>query len=128
MNFPIQFGFPQIVLLLIALSGFALFVHAAHSLLRGEKHYGRLNDEEKELYYKHGHLPRHRRLRLKRGLSGVLMIILAISLLWLTFLTQAYLGLTSDILVARVKATSIANSPTGQPCWRREMAAAARCR
>ncbi|MEO7021837.1 MAG: hypothetical protein ABI234_16920 [Ktedonobacteraceae bacterium] len=115
MNFPIQFGLPQIILLLLALGGFALFVHAAHSLLRGEKHYGRLNAEEKEIYYKSGHLPRHKRLRLRRGMSGVLMIILAISLLWLTFLVQAYLGLTSDIVVARVKATSIANSPTGQP-------------
>lgn len=107
MNFPIQFGAPQIVLLLIALGGFALFVHAAHSLLRGEKHYGRLSAEEKEIYREFGRLPRRRRLRLRRGLSGVTLIILAISLLWLTFLVQEYLGLTSDIPVAHVVATSL---------------------
>lgn len=115
MNFPIQFGFPQIVLLLIALSGFALFVHAGHSLIRGEKHYGRLSPEEKEIYYRHGRLPRRKRLRLRRGLSGVLLIAVAVSLLWLTFLVQTYLGLTSDIRVAQVKALPIANSPNGIP-------------
>lgn len=109
MNFPIQFGLPQIILLLIALGGFALFVHAAHSLLRGEKHYEsrRWTIEEKEAYYQFGRLPRRRHLRLRRGLSGVLLIAVAVSLLWLTFLVQAYLGLTSDIPVAHVVATSL---------------------
>lgn len=111
MNFPIQFGAPQIILLLIALGGFALFVHAAHSLLRGEKHYNQKywTAEEKEAYYESNHrrLPRRRHLRLRRGLSGVLLIAVATSLLWLTFLVQAYLGLTSDIPVAHVVATSL---------------------
>lgn len=109
MTFPFQFGLPQFILVLIALLGFAMFVHAAHSLLRGEKHYGRLGltAEEKENYYRYGHLPRRRRLRLRRGLSGILLLAISVSLLWLTFLVQAYLGLTSDIPVAHVVATSL---------------------
>jgi hypothetical protein len=109
MTVPFTFGFPQIILLLIALGGFALFVYAAHSLLRGEKHYGRLTDEEKEIYYLHGRLPRRRRLRWKHGMSGILLLALAVSILWMTFLIQSYLGLTSDIRVAQVKALTIAN-------------------
>lgn len=115
MNFPVQFGAPQIILLFIALGGFALFVHAAHSLLRGEKHYERLSAEEKEIYYRTGRLPRRRRLRVRRGLSGIILIVIAVSLLWLTFLVQTFLGLTSDIVVARVKATPVVNSPPDQP-------------
>jgi hypothetical protein len=34
---------------------------------------------------------------------------LAISLLWLTFLVQSYLGLTGEIKVAHIRATPIAN-------------------
>jgi hypothetical protein len=115
MNFPVQFGLPQIILLLIIFCGFALFVYAAHSIIRGEKHYGRLTEEEKEIYYRHGRLPRRRRLRWKHGIGGILLMFIAISLLWLTFLVQAYLGLTSGIRVARVTALPIQNAPNGLP-------------
>lgn len=115
MNFPFQFGFPQFILLIIALCGFALFVYAAHSLIRGEKHYGRLTEEEKEVYYRHGKLPRRRHLRWKHGAGGILLIFLAVSLLWMTFLIQSYLGLTSGIKVAQVTALPIQNSPNGLP-------------
>jgi hypothetical protein len=109
MNIPIQFGFPQFILLLIALCGFALFVYAAHSLLRGEKRYTHLNREEKEIYYRHGRLPRRRHLRWQHGLGGVLLLFVAVSLLWLTFLVQSYLGLTGDIQVAQVRASTVTN-------------------
>ncbi len=36
-------------------------------------------------------------------------MLLALSLLWLTLLVQTYLGLTSDIKAARIRATPIAN-------------------
>jgi len=107
MNIPFQFGLPQIILLLIAICGFILFVYAAHSLLRGEKRYKHLNDEEKEIYRTHGRLPRRRRLRWQHGLGGILLLFLSISLLWMTFLVQSYLGLTGDIPVAHVVATSL---------------------
>lgn len=109
MNIPIQFGFPQFMLLLIALCGFALFVYAAHSLLRGEKRYTHLSREEKELYYRHGRLPRRRRLRWQHGLGGILLLFVAVSLLWMTFLVQSYLGLTGDIEVAQVRASKVTN-------------------
>ncbi len=107
MNIPIQFGLPQFILLLIALCGFALFVYAAHGLLRGEKRYKHLTEEEKEIYYRHGRLPRRRRVRWQHGVGGVLLMFVAISLLWLTFLVQSYLGLTGDIPVAHVVATPL---------------------
>lgn len=109
MNIPIQFGLPQFILLLIALCGFALFIYAAHGLLRGEKRYRHLTEEEKEIYYRHGRLPRRRRLRWQHGVGGVLLMFVAISLLWLTFLVQSYLGLTGNIEVARIRATNVAN-------------------
>jgi hypothetical protein len=115
MNIPFQFGAPQIILLLIALCGFILFVYAAHSLLRGEKRYKYLSDEEKETYRRHGRLPRRRRLRWQHGLGGVLLLFLSISLLWMTFLIQSYLGLTGNIQVAQVRASNIANSSNGLP-------------
>jgi hypothetical protein len=53
-------------------------------------------------------LPR-RRFRFKRGIGGILLIFVAVSLLWLTFLVQSYLGLTGNIRVAQVRAEPVAN-------------------
>lgn len=113
MNIPFQFGLPQIILLLIAFCGFALFVYAAHSLLRGEKLYRLRSEEEKEMYRRHGRLPRRRRLRWQHGIGGILLLFIAISLLWMTFLVQSYLGLTGSIQVAQVRASTVNNDPTG---------------
>jgi hypothetical protein len=107
MTFPFQFGLPQFILLIIALGGLALLLYAAHGLLVGEKRYKHLTDEEKEIYHKHGRLPRRRRLRWKHGVGGVLLIILATSLLWMTLLVQAYIGVTNDVPVAHVVATNL---------------------
>src|SRR5437899_384008 len=115
MNIPFQFGLPQIILLLIAICGFLLFVYAAHSLLRGEKLYKLRSEEEKEIYRKHGRLPRRRRLRWQHGISGILLLFIAISLLWMTFLIQNYLGLTGNIEVAQVRAVKIANTDQNIP-------------
>ena len=107
MAFPTQFGLPQVFLILVFLSGTLLLAYAAHSLLRGEKRYKHLTAEEKEIYYRHGRLPRRRRLRWQHGLGGIVLIVLATSLLWLTALAQAYLGITAEIPVAHVVATNI---------------------
>lgn len=115
MNFPFQFGLPQFLLLIVAIIGLALFFYAAHSLLRGEKRYKHLTDEEKEIYYRHGRLPRRRRLRWQHGIGGLLLVVFSLSLLWLTFLIQSYLGLTSDIKVAQVTALAIDNNANGVP-------------
>ncbi len=110
MNFPFQFGVPQIILLLIALGGFALFLYAAHSLIRGEKHYGRLTPQEKDDYYNYGRLPRRKHFRWQHGIGGVLLLFICASLLWMTFLIQSYLGLTGNILVAHVQAIDSATT------------------
>src|SRR5205085_6175034 len=99
MHFPVQIGLPQIILLLIALVGLWLFISAAMGLLR--RHETR---EEKEALAKQGYrfprIWRPRRFLFGRGIGGILLIVVAISLLWLTFLVQTYLGLTGDIKVA----------------------------
>jgi hypothetical protein len=50
-------------------------------------------------------------MKIGRGIGGVILVLIAASLLWLTFLMQAYLGLTGDIRVARIHAMPIANVP-----------------
>lgn len=103
MNTPIQFGLPQIVLLLIAVLGLGLLIHSAMSLTRGHREV--FEDEYGNRFYsKH-----RRRFRWKRGLGGILLLLLAVSILWMTFLVQSYLGLTSDITVAQVHASSVTN-------------------
>jgi hypothetical protein len=104
MNIPIQIGWPQVILLLIGLAGLGLFITAGFGLLNPGRFLGK---EEKERY-RTGHLPR-RRFRVWRGLSGILLLTVAISLLWVTFLVQSYLGLTGEIKVAHIRATPIAN-------------------
>jgi hypothetical protein len=110
LNFPVQIGFPQVVLLLIALVGLWLFITAAVGLIRRYDEY-----ELKEQELRTGLRPARRwgfgRLRLRRGIGGILLLAIAVSLLWLTFLVQTYLGLTGDIRVARIHATSFANQP-----------------
>src|SRR5437763_14452539 len=98
MHFPVQIGLPQIILLLIAIVGLWLFISAAMGLLR--RHETR---EEKEALIKQGRrvprIWRPRRFLLGRGISGILLIAIAVSLLWMTFLIQTYLGLTGEIIV-----------------------------
>ena len=108
MNFPVQIGLPQIILLLIAIIGLWLFISAAMGLLRRHE-----TEEEKEALIKQGRrfprVWRPRRLLLGRGIGGILLIAIAVSLLWLTFLVQTYLGLTGEIKVATIRAVHITN-------------------
>jgi hypothetical protein len=103
--FPVQIGLPQIVLFFIGIAGLWLCITAAAALVRRSE-----VRELKEEEVKAGVRPPRRwgfgRLRLKRGISGILLLVIAISLLWLTFLVQTYLGLTGDIRVARIRATA----------------------
>ncbi len=110
MHIPFQFGFPQVLLILIGLAGLWLFILAALELIRGHEIHERKEEAEKAGW---GYPRRrfHRRLRWGRGLSGILLIAIAVSVLWLTFLVQTYLGLTGEIKVAQVRATTLANVP-----------------
>ena len=107
MNIPILIGWPQVILLLIGLVGLLLFITAGLGLLNPRRH---LSEEEKEYYSRTGYAPR-RRFKLWRGLSGILLLAVAVSLLWVTFLVQSYLGLTGEIKVAHLRATQMANVP-----------------
>jgi hypothetical protein len=107
MNIPFNFGLPQIILILVGLVGLWLFITAAQGLLRRSKDMDR---DEFERYKKTGRLP-WRRFRFRRGISGIVLIFLAASLLWATFLVQTYLGLTANIKVAQVRAVAATNVP-----------------
>src|SRR5690348_17059906 len=106
MNTPFQFGWQQIVLILIGLAGLWLFITAAIGLLSPRSF---MSEDDKDHYARTGRLPR-RRFKVTRGLSGIVLLAVAISLLWLTFLVQSYLGLTGEIKVAHIRATPIANA------------------
>lgn len=108
MNIPITIGLPQIILFGIALLGVVLLISFAAKLIRGERR--RYDDEDAESR-KFGRRRHYHSFKVGRLVSGIILLLLAFSLLWLTLLIQTYVGLTSDIEVAKVHATSIANVP-----------------
>ena len=110
MNIPIQLGLPQIFLLLIALIAIILLVWAAKSLIVGEVAHH--EDEEGRAYWrKFGRRLRRRHFHWGRTLTGIILLLLASSMLWMTLLVQSYVELTSDIKVATIQATTFANAP-----------------
>jgi hypothetical protein len=116
MNIPIIFGWQQIILLIVGLVGVWLLASMGVSLIRRDywhKH-AEGNEFQKHGWHEPGH-PRlhrhHRPVRWRRGITGILLLLLASSLLWLTFIVQTYLGLTGEIKVAHIRATAIANVP-----------------
>lgn len=113
MNTPIQVGIPQVVLFLLVVFGVVLFISALMGLTHGKRELEIFEDDDGYQYRRWRR--RRRQFRWRRGVSGVVLLIVAVSLLWLTFAIQSYLGLTSDIKVATIQATSIANSNSNQP-------------
>ena len=105
-NVPVQFGWQQIVLILIAIIAIGLIMSTVLGLIVRVKEIELLEDEYGRPYRR----LRHRRhFRWKRGASGILVLVLAVSLLWVTFAVQTYLGITGDIKVATVRASTISN-------------------
>lgn len=108
MNTPIIFGGPQVLLLVIAIVGVGLLVSSFMGLRGGRKEHEKGYWDEQGRFHQYRHHHRHRRhFKWGRSFSGVVLLVLALSLLWVTFLVQTYLGLTSDIQVAQVRATKI---------------------
>jgi len=93
-TFPIDFGVPQIITLLVGMVGLCLLIWVVLGLARGKKDKDGI---------------RHRRFFWGRAVSGSVLMLVAISLLYLALLLQTYLGLTDNILVARVRATQVSN-------------------
>jgi hypothetical protein len=107
MNIPITLGLPQVILLLIGIIGLGLLISSLMSVTRVEFESYRYRDEHGEHVY---HRPR-RHFRWGRGLGGIILVLFALSLLWAAFEVQTYLGLTGDVRVASVHATTVANLP-----------------
>src|SRR5437588_6324953 len=108
MNIPITIGFPQLLFLLIGILGLLLII----SSLTGRRHRSSESYEiHKEKEGLSTHPRRHRRFRWGRGISGILLLAIALSL-FLAILAleadlQTYLGLTREIKVAHIRATPI---------------------
>lgn len=113
MTIPFVIGWPQVFLFIIALVGIFLLINAFVGLRRGRWYGDKHENEDDERKFGRHRLRRLSRFRLRWGrlLGGVFLVFFAISLLWLSLLIQTYLGLTSDIKVARVRATAVANVP-----------------
>jgi hypothetical protein len=116
MNIPIIFSWQQIILFIVGLLGVGLLASMGVSIIRRDYWHKHAEGEE---FQKHGwHEPgrpllhrHHRPVRWRRGISGILLLLLAGSLLWVMFIVQTYLGLTGEIKVAHVRATVIKNVP-----------------
>ena len=114
MNTPITIGWPQVLLLVIGILGMGLLISAVMGLSRPDKQEWRDENESEEDIRKFGrrrNYRHHRHFHWGRSILGIILVLLALSLLWLTLLVQSYLGLTNDIKVARIHATTVANIP-----------------
>ncbi|WP_405162149.1 hypothetical protein OG203_38505 [Nocardia sp. NBC_01499] len=85
MNFPVNFGFVQVGLILIILIGVVLLISGVVRARRVGM-----------------------RALIARGGSGLVLLIVAVLLLWLATLMQTYLGLTGEIKAAHVVAKPVA--------------------
>ena len=94
---PFIFGIPQIILLIIGLIGLGLLVHVLHRAFIG-KHDKFTGLRQKHFFW-------------GRAVSGAILMLIAISLIYLAVLLQTYLALTSEIKVATVRATQLSNVP-----------------
>lgn len=104
MTIPTTIGLPQIILFFCFVLGIGLLISSAMSL---RSPYGNRYIEDE--YGRRKYYPARRHFRWGRGVSGVVLLVATVSLLWLTLLAQTYLGLQSDIQAARVRATTFSN-------------------
>jgi hypothetical protein len=99
MAYPQQFGLPQILLAVVAVCAVLLLLSSVVGLRRVT----RSND------YAAARAPRRRRLRFRpgRAISGLVLLIVSLLMLWFVTLVQTYLGLTGEVKAAHVVATPI---------------------
>ena len=110
MTIPIQVGLPQVILFIVGIVGLFLLISAVMGMRR--RSVGRYADyEDEEEARKFGRPRRRRYFRWGRAIGGIILVLLALSILWLALLIQTYLGLTGDVKVAQVRAHTIANLP-----------------
>lgn len=106
MNFPVQIGWQQVILGLLVIVGVGLLISSILSLVVQIKEVEILEDEEGRRYKR---WRRHRKPRVTHGVSGLVLVLLSVALLAITLLAQEYLGLTGEMKVGHVHATTIAN-------------------
>jgi hypothetical protein len=105
MNTPIQIGLTQVIILLAAVLGLGLLISSLISVGRGQRSV--YVDEYGRRYYSR----RHHSFKLSRAIGGLLLVLVAITILWVASLVQTYINLTGDIKVAQVHASPVANQP-----------------
>jgi hypothetical protein len=109
MNFPVNFGLPQVIFLLLFILGIGLIISSLMSLRPGRVE--TILDEEG----RHHRRRRRRRFRWRHGTGGITLLIIGIIVVWLASLTQAYIGTTHEVRAAQVRAVPITNSAGGIP-------------
>jgi hypothetical protein len=102
MAFPQQFGLPQILLAVVAVFALLTLLSSVVALRRVK----RSND------YAGAGAPRRSRLQLRpgRAVSGLVLLVVSLLMLWFVTLVQTYLGLTGEVKAAHVTATSISDA------------------
>ncbi len=103
MTYPITLGWPQLILLLIALFGIVLFVTGFNR----RKWIETFTDGKGVIRAR----SRYRGIGWGRAVSGIVLVAVAFSLLWTTAALQTYLGLTGEVKVAHIRATHVTNVP-----------------
>jgi hypothetical protein len=104
MTTPVLIGWPQLILLLVAVLGIGLLISALMGVTRVQTE-SFVDTNGRPVYH------RRRRFGVGRALGGVVLVALSVSLLWGTFMVQSYLGLTADVPVAQIRATQIEGLP-----------------
>ncbi|WP_407686755.1 hypothetical protein [Mycobacterium sp. HUMS_1102779] len=102
MTYPHQFGVPQIALAGVALIAVVMLV----SSVVGRRRKVRSNAGSAESAPRGGRL----RFRPVRAVTGVVLLVVSLLMLWFATLVQTYLGLTGEVKAARVVATEISNA------------------
>lgn len=88
MVFPVDFGWIQVLLILMVVAALALVVTAVFKARAAGL-----------------------RVLVTRGAGAVVLLVSAVLILWVTTLLQTYLGLTGEVKAAHVIATPVADAP-----------------
>ncbi len=108
MNYPVQFSLAQVILIVLGIIGVGLLISTIMSLAIKIREVELLEDEQGNTYKR---WRRRRKPRWKHGVSGIVLLVIAVMLLLATSVIQAYLGFSGAIKVGHVYATEIENEP-----------------
>lgn len=102
MTYPHQFGVPQIVLAGVAVAAVVMLV----SSVVGRRQTVKSSDGSAESARRGLRL----RVRPGRAVTGVVVLVVSILMLWFATLVQTYLGLTGEVKAAHVLATPVSDA------------------